>query len=87
MCEKRQLHPSCSSKAGGDRNESLHRVCSVVHNLSKDLCVQNNNKFLEAEHIQALVANQDLQVRTAPPDLLGGTLHMLHSVVIKPPEC
>ncbi len=49
--------------------------------------MQGNNKFLEAEHIQALAANQDLQVRTAPPDLPGGTLHMPHSIDIKPSEC
>jgi len=64
-----------------------YAVCHVVHAVNKDLPVQGNNKFLEAEHIQALAANQDLQVRTAPPDLPGGTLHMPHSVVIKPSEC
>lgn len=46
-------------------------VCHVIRAVNKDLPVQGNNKFMEAEHIQALAANQDLQVCTAPPDPPG----------------
>lgn len=62
-------------------------VCHVVHAINMDLPVQGNSKFLEAEHIQALAANQDLQVRTASPDPPGGTLPMQHSIVIKIMKC
>lgn len=64
-----------------------YAVCHVVHAVNKDLPVQGNNKLLEAEHIQALAANQDLQVRIASPDPPGGTLPMQHSIVIKLMKC